>query len=76
MSQHAGIAPMVNELDNIVQAANANHGAVPYQRLQQLRTMATDVAASNEPGARRLAGIVRNNIDDFVENTTPSQGFL
>lgn len=76
MSQHAGIAPLVNELDSIVQAANANGGAVPFLRLQQLRTMATDVAASNEPGARRLAGIVRNNIDDFVENTTPSQGFL
>jgi hypothetical protein len=76
MSQHAGIAPLVNELDSIVQHASANGGAVPFERLQQLRTMATDVAASNEPGARRLAGIVRNNIDDFVENTTPSQGFL
>jgi len=76
MAQHAGIAPLIDELDTIMQHAAANGGAVPFQRLQQLRTMATDVASSNEPGARRLAGIVRNNIDDFVDNAQPSQGFL
>lgn len=76
LPEHASIAPLLNKLDNITAMTQANGGAVPFQQLQNLRTMATDVAASPSPGARRLAGIVRNNVDDFVENAQPSQGFM
>lgn len=76
LPEHASIAPLLNKLDNIAAAARANNGAVPFDQLQNLRTMATDVAASPSPGARRLAGIVRNNVDDFVQNAPPSQGFM
>lgn len=76
LPEHASIRPLLNKLDSITAHAQANGGAIPFQQLQNLRTMATDVAASDSPGARRLAGIVRQNVDDFVESAQPSQGFM
>lgn len=76
LPEHASIRPLLNKLDSITAQTQANGGAIPFQQLQNLRTMATDVAASDSPGARRLAGIVRQEVDDFVEHAQPSQGFM
>lgn len=76
LPEHASIRPLLNKLDNITAMTQANGGAIPFQQLQNLRTMATDVAASDSKGARRLAGIVRQEVDAFVEHAQPSQGFM
>lgn len=76
LPEHGSIGPLMNDMNNIVTMANANGGAVPFSELQNLRSQATDVAASPNPGARRLAGIVRDSIDNFVQNAQPSQGFM
>lgn len=43
-------------------------GESSIQQLMNARTMVSDVAGSLEPSERRLAGIVRDRLDDYIAN--------
>lgn len=41
---------------------------VPFTKLEQMRSLATDVKSSTDPNVRRLGGVMVSKLDDYIAN--------